>query len=333
MKKIVLIAVLIAAVTVAVAGCSGINVEGVPSTVAKVNGETISASEYFEIIHRGIGRQVLQNLIEQKFVIDWAKAEGVAPTAEQIKVQEEFYIRTGEFEEREKYLGKAGLKLDFESRQARANLAEKFFPIKDEDLKQVYEMMKSRYVHGPKKQIAIIMNFDKSKIDEAAKKIADGEDFDQVALTYMQGGMGMSGAYKTWIDMDDKNSPINKQAEKLKVGEVSEVFELGEAPQVQFLLIKVINEKEKSNLKMKDVKDELKFIAAYQKSQSEPEFRQKMNERIKEANITVNIQDFKDIETIIKNPPDATPMMAPPPPPPAEEPKEEKKETKKENAE
>ena len=316
MRKAAFVVVAAAAASMALVGCGSKEcVKGVPETVATVNGEKISSSQYLEQTSRRAGQQVLQNMLDQAVVLEWAKSEGVSPTDEQIKKQIEILTREGIYAQQVKIMGEEGIKTELTSMQARINLAKKLLKITDADLQQAYDQMKSRYVHGPRKQVALIINPDRSKIEAAEKAIKDGKTFDEAATEFTDSRFGPSGPITIWIDETQKGLPADlvTAAKETKVNEVSKIFTIGQPGMPsQNGIMKVLQEQPKADQKLADVKPEVEDTAAMQKSQMDPDFQKKLNERKKDAKIEINIAEFKSIAQSFKNPPEPSPMMMSP---------------------
>jgi len=320
MKKAAIWVAAAAGVALVLSGCGqNMKVADVPDTVAKVDGQSIPASLYLDQASRRAGREVLTNLIEQSVIVKWAKDEDVAPTKEQIDRQIETYKRDGLYERQVKMMGEDAVKAELEAMQARINVAKKLNKPDDKELQQMYDMMKSRYVHGPRKSVALIINSDKEKVEDAAKAVKEGKSFDDAAAEYSDSRFSMGGGpIELMIENDQPGMPKEPvtAAKKTKVGEPSAVFKFGQpGTPTQYVLMKVIKEQPKSDLKLKDVKDELADAAALQRSQMDPTFQEKLNKKKKDANIEVNIPYLKSVVSSIKNPPPA-PMMSQPAPAP-----------------
>lgn len=312
MKKAAFAVVALAAAAVAISGCGSKTSTGIPNTVATVNGQNITASDYIQELHRRIGQDVLRSMIEQDITIQWAKNEKVGPTQDQINQQIEVLKREGVYEDQVKALGEDGLKNELEATQARINLAEKFYKPSDKDLEQAYNMMKVRYVHGPRKQVALIINPDKSQIDKAAADIAKGMKFEDAASKYTYRQFMMRGMIKLFVADDQPGLPADlvKAAKDTKVGDVSKSFALKQTGSPsQYVILKVLQEQPKADMKLKDVKDEIAGNVALQKAQMDPGFQKKLNAQKKKAKIDVSVPEFKDLVQDFKNPPDQMPMM------------------------
>jgi len=321
MKKAALFALGIAVVITAVvvmSGC-GTKVSGVPETVATVNGQTISASEYLDQVNRRFGQDLLRSMIEQRIILQWAKEENVEPTEEQIQKQIEILKRDGSYDDQVKILGEEGLRSEIKAMQARMNLAKKYIEVSDADLKQTYESMKQRYVHPARKQVALIINPSKSKIEGAAKKIKAGGDFDAIAAEYSsQQFAAFRGPIKIWVEENQAGMPpeLANAAKETKLGEISEPIPLSPpGSPTQYALLKVIQDQPKANKSFKQVKDEIEEMVLFQKSQTDPEFVKKLNAKLKAAKVDIKIDQFKNLVYTFKNPPEPPPMMAPEPQP------------------
>jgi foldase protein PrsA len=291
-------------------GCGKSSV--VPDTVATVNGEPISSNAYLDQVNRRMGQDVLRGMIEQQIVLQWAKEDKAMPTKEQISRQTEALKKDGYYNDQIKALGENGLENEINVTLARANLESKVSKLTDAELKQTYDAMKGRYVHGPRKQVAIIINNQKNLIEKAAADIKKGKDFDQAAAEYASRQFSSRGPIKIWIEPNQPGMPpdLEKAATYTKVGEVSKLFPLAPPGQpTQFAILKVIGDQPKSDVTFEQAKLEVQDVVLYQKSQQDPAFVKKLNEKMKAAKIDVNIPEFKDIQYAFKNPPEPQPAM------------------------
>ncbi len=318
----VIVSIILAAVLVAgIAGCGGVQVEGVPSTVAEVNGKQIAAGDFLAETSRMAGAPVLQRLIETMIILDWAEDEGVAPTEEQIKARMDMLEREGMLEDREKMLGKDGLRRDIMREIAMANIAiaSEDIEINEDELKSNYEAQKD-YVYDRvgRKQLLMLVSMNKETIEDAKKRIDDGEDFEEVgeALPSDYGTTGMQKGMILDEYGDNMMAPpdeIVDAVKELEEGEVSEVIESGppaDMPEEQsqsyptrYFMIKVVKKQPELSLKFEDVKDELEMQVAIRKANSSPVFQEELAERKKEAEIKINIDSLKKVAADIKNPP------------------------------
>ena len=322
----------------ALTGCGSAKVEGVPATVAVVDGRGISSAAYLSELHRKTGRDTLHNMIQQQGIIAWAEKEKVPVTQKQIDEQIDILKRDGAYEDNVKTLGEKGLRFEIEAGQARANLARKFYDFSDEELQGIYDAMKQFYVHGPRKQVALIISSDKKKVQKAEKALKKNMDFDEASAKYADRQFTSRGTLKTWIADDDAQmpSPLVKAAKETKKGETSKLFSFVLQPGMptNYAILKVVDTQAKANRKFKDVKEEVENSAARQKSYMDPDFQERLTERMKEADIKVNVGQYKGIEEEFKNPPEPEPFpsMGRPQRVPKAAPKEKPSEPDKEPA-
>lgn len=334
MKKTALVvaaAVVVGSAIFAFSGCGGTKVEGVPDTVATVNGQKISSADYLKALHTKMGQSELQNLIQQEILIQWAKDEEVPVTDKQIEDQIGFFKKIGIYQDWARNVGEDTIRQEFESRQAQINLSNKYIEISDDELEQFYESVKTGLAHGPRKYVAIAMASKRSKLNDLKKAVDGGKDFDEATLEYADSPSMTRGPLGMWVE-DGKmamSEEISKAAEKTKVGKVSAVFNAsGPGQPTQYAILKVVEEQKKSEPKYDDVKQQVKDLAVFQKSQMDPEFQKEFNERKKKAKIEINLADYKGIVKQFQNPPEPMMMGAPQPAPqpaPEEAPKNDKK--------
>ncbi|MDH7601295.1 MAG: peptidyl-prolyl cis-trans isomerase [Armatimonadota bacterium] len=300
--------------TAALSGC-GVRVSDVPRTVAKVNGDPIDAAVYLDQVHRRFGEDVLRNLIEQRIIIQWAQDEKVPPTRRQIQEQIERLKRDGNYEDQVRIMGEDNLWSEIEAVQARINLALKFTKITEQELKDAYEAMKPRFVHGKRRQVLVVLNTDAAKLERALKELKDGRDFREVAAKYADRRFSMGEPIRVWVDLDEPGAmppAIVKAAKETKVGEVSDVLSFGgQTGSAQYAILKVVREQAKMNKPFRDVKDEIKSYVALQKSQTDPAFLRKFNKRLRDAKIEINIKQFRNLVYAIKNPVEPPSMISP----------------------
>lgn len=303
----------IAVLALALAGCGG-KQAGLPESVATVDGKPVSGSTYYQILNSSFGRQVLPALVEQQIMLNWAEKEGVAVTEQQIDKQVEVLKRDGSYDDQVLNAGgEQAVRDRLRDMQARINLGEKFNKFTDAELEALYGNMKMRYVHGMQKRTTIIVSTDPKKIAEAEKAVKKGMDFDSAAVKFSDPQFAMSGPIKTPVEKGQGLKGLWDAAEKVKVGEVSKPFKF-EHSQYGALqgLLKVTGEQPKLDMKFKDVKGEVKGMAALQKTM-DPSFQKKLEAQKKKSDIVIELPQYKYLVDQIKNPAPqmGMPMMPP----------------------
>jgi hypothetical protein len=300
------LALIIAILALALAGC-GSKCGDLPGTVAKVNDEAISCTNYVNQLNARAGRQVLSNMIEKSIIMQWAKEAGVPPTDAQVDKQIALMKSEGQYDDQAKVLGEDVLRSELVMAQARLNLAKKYVKISDKEIQQIYDRMKpSRFVHGPRKFVALIVNSDKTKLEAALSQIKSGKSFDQVAEKYSDRAATPYPPLKMWVG--DGTLPALASAVKDKSkGETTDVVSLPQ--QGTNVIMKVLDTQGAVNKKLDQVRDDVIDTIAIQKSQFDPDFVKKLNEKKKAARIQIDIPRYKDVSDEFKNPQQAMPMM------------------------
>lgn len=306
MKKLICLALAAIAVAAVLSGC-GHKVEGVPGTVAVVNGTSISEDQYLSELSSKLGERVLSNIIERQILLDWANSLKVGVTKEQVDKQIELLKGEGQYKSAVKQLGEAGLRSEMEDRQARINIGKKLFKITDKELQQQYDAEKGRFVHGPRKLVGLIINPKKARVEEAAKKIKAGMDFDEASDLYSDRRFAPRGTIVTWIDVTQKELPedLRNAVKNTKDGKVSKVFPLGmPGTPTNYVILNVVKSEPKADKKLSDVKDLVRDDAALLKTQMDPKFNDGFNAQKKKAKIKIDIPQFRGLVQEFKNPPE-----------------------------
>ena len=312
MKRTALV-LLIAVLALALAGCGG-KQAGLPESVAKVDGKPITGSTYYQILSSSFGRQVLPALVEQQIMLNWAEKEGVPVTDAQLDKQIASLKRDGNYDDQvESAGGEQAVRDRIRDMQARMNLGEKFNKFTDAELESMYDTMKQRYVHGAQKRLTVIVTTDAKKIAEAEKAIKGGMEFDAAAVKFSDPQFVMGGPAKTPIEKGKGPKGLWEAVENVKIGEVSKPFSF-ELPQFGKLqgLAKVTGDQPKLDIKFKEAKDEVRGMAAMQKTM-DPGFQKKLEAQKKKADIVIELPQYKYLVDQIKNPAPqmGMPMMPP----------------------
>ena len=338
MRKILTI-LAAAALLVCAFGCNNSNdtsapVKGVSNTVATVDGISISKAEYQTYLNENFGDKALMALAESKIVEAWAKEEGVTPTKEQIDKEIQKLKDEAQYEEAIEQLGEKGVKDLINEQLLRTNLSKKLTPPTDEEIKQGYEAFKSEYVHGPRKQVFIIIGQDKATLEEMSKQletIVEPDAFKKKVkeLSEKYEGDKKPNSGSVWVGDDSEGVPeeIAKAVKNMEVNAMSKPSEIkgNGGPNIYYML-KVVKAEDKVEKKLEEVKDEVIDKVALMNSMQKPDFREGLQKRTENAKITINIEKYKDLADLITQPAPSFDMPAEAPAP-AKEPaaKPEKK--------
>lgn len=290
----------------------------VPSKVASVNGESIASSEYLDYLSDTRGRDALKALVEQKILVQWAKEEGVPVTDEQVDQQIEFLKRSGDYDQAVKQAGENLLENQLQTVQARINLAKKFYEksVTDKEIKDAYDEMNSgggRFVHPAGKQVELMVNPDKQKLQDALNELKSGKSMDEIAAKNSDPRFGGQNTVMIWVDESQKTMPktLLDAVKATKVGEYGDVVGIsqGEGPASQFVVFKVIGERPKQDIALKDAREEVLGAVLLQKTQMDQDFETRFTTKKKAAKIEIELPRFQDVKYGFMYPPPPQPQM------------------------
>lgn len=314
-KKAAFFLAVVVILGVMLAGCG--DKQGLPASVATVDGKSISGSTYYDYLNMAWGRQILPMVVEQQVLLNWAEKEGVPVTDEQLDKQIENMKRDGTYEDQVASVGsEETLRNRYREIQARMNLGKKMHKFTDTELKELYENpgMKMRYVHGPRRRVVLIVSSDAKQIEKAAKELKKGVDFEDASMKFSDPKFTTSGPAKTPVEKDGQGpAGLQKTAFATDIDGISKPFTFS-TPQLGKLnaILKVTGETPKANLKFAQVKNEIKEFAALQKVMSDPDFQKKLDARKKKSDIKIELPQYKYMVDSIKNPQNAGMGMMPP---------------------
>jgi len=323
MKKILLLIAASAVIATAI-GCSNqadktpiARIPGVSKGVAVVDGQTVTNKEYMSLLHEQYGKQALIALSQEKILEAWAKELNVYPTKEEIAKETQKIKDEGQYEEAIAQIGQYGIDKMILDQLIKTNISKKITPPTDKELKDAYTQFKSEYVHGPRKLAQIIVAQDKKSLEDVYSKISavkSDEEYDKITKELKNENI-KSGAL--WIGKETQGAPseIIKAVEKMKTGDVSNVGVIkgqGKNPGIYYIL-RIKKEETAIDKKFDEVKDDLANKVALMNSMMKEDYSKKLEERVKNAKIEINIDKYKDIVDEIKNPKPQMPMMSAPP--------------------
>ncbi|MBQ7257299.1 MAG: peptidyl-prolyl cis-trans isomerase [Abditibacteriota bacterium] len=314
MRKIILL-IVASALIICALGCNNnsnqtptAKVQGVPnSAVATVDGLPISKAEYQSYLHNNFGDKALMALASQKILEAWAKEEGVTPTKEQIDKFIEDLKYEGQYDSAIEALGEDGVNLLMNDQLLKTNISKKLNPPTEEEIKEMYNSLKEKYVHGPRKLAIIVLGQDKGVLEEVYKEIEndDAEAIEkkvkELSEKYDADKKPRTGTL--WIGDEANGIPeeIHKAIKDMKLNDISKVGEIkGDLP--IYYIVKIKATEDKVDKKLEDVKDEIADNVAYYNSQYKEDFRNELAKRTENAKIIINIDKYKDLADFITHP-------------------------------
>ena len=307
-SKIGLSALLVLAVLVLFfSGCGGC---GKRATIVSINGDKVAEKEFYARLEAvpvqspggqtRAGRYVIQQIIEQKLILQLAEERGVAPTDEQItKRMQRLRNRTGKVRKDEQY------KQDLRHRQAYINLVTKGIEIKDSDVKNAYdEALKadpSPFKRPEQVFISQIVTSTKEKIDRAYKLLSDGTDFGTVAMQLSDDAAGArSEGKRDWISRDGQPKIFAEKAFSLGMGKYTKPFKVSEGDQVAWVIVRADKERPAKLWKYAEVKDEIRERMAELQGLRKGTLLRELEQFKRKADIQVKAERYKDVPKEMK---------------------------------
>ena len=264
--------------------------EKIIDPVASVNGVLITAKHLDgEVAHllprtyyhgtvsgeklKKVQLEAIDNLIEKELLFQGGKSKGLTPTSDEIAENTKKIIADfGGKEKFDKAIKRAKISMDeFDrvlTRELTINkLLEKEVKVEftDEDLKRYYDENREKFKEPERlKARLIVVNIDptdvngtkkaRDKINEAYEKVANGEDFADVAAKYSHDMTRIMGGDLGYLHAGMLDSRIEEKLHQLKPNEVSEIVDT----EIGFSFVKLEEKKPARQLSYDMVKVKLK---------------------------------------------------------------------------
>ncbi len=320
MKKLMLLAVVLVA-AVLFAGCGKdeggapiVKLPGVSKNVATVDGLNITSKEYQTYLHDNFGEQALSSLISDKILEKWAIDLDAAPTKEDI---DKF---TAQFKDSPNYkfqsmqvnpavLDKQIAKLA-KQQAVLANIAKKLAPAKDSEIEKMYKENKEQYQKPARTEYTIVMlGADKKKAEDAAKELSafspDDTAFREKLFELRKEDSNISALPNMTEDILETDKAVKDEAVKLKDGEWSKVVKMTptnpETKEESYCIVCGIK-RDKEEKTLDDVRDEISAMVSITNLSKNDKFREDLEKRRTEAEITINIPEYSDLADQFKSP-------------------------------
>ena len=261
--------IILSTVLVFVTGCGNGDSKEV---VASVNGEDISKNELYEQLLKQNGKQALDSLISQKVIELEAKKQNIVIPEEDIQKEMEIYYET--------YGGKAaftqalensGYSLDDIKQDLVLNirikkLLEPRVSITEKEIKAYFEENKAQFAQQKQVKASHILLETEEKANEIKNKLANGEDFAQLAKQYSidtqtkenGGELGFFGSGKMVKEFEEAAFALN-------IGEISAPVKT----EFGYHIIKVEEIKDAQEANYEKSKSQITDILFEEKSQAE----------------------------------------------------------------
>jgi len=240
--------------------------------VATVGEVEITETEFYDYLVSLYGRNALSTLIDNKLIEIEADKEDIKIESEKIEEEYQVYAETyGGEEALQSVLNQSGMtKQDLETEiETYLKLEELLKPrieITDEELKTYFDENKESFNQEEEVQASHILVEDEETAKKVADKLADGEDFAEMAKEYSTDtASAENGGDLGFFAKGTMVEAFEEKAFAMKVGTISEPVETEHG----FHIIKVTDKKEAKEAVFEDHKDEVYEIIMNEKIQSE----------------------------------------------------------------
>jgi foldase protein PrsA len=240
--------------------------------VAKVDGEKIKKSELYDLMAAQNGQQALDSLISQKIVEIEAKKQNITVSDEEIqKEMEKYYEYYGGEEGFIQTLAASGysiedIKKDMALTVKIKKLMEPRISITDDEIKAYFDENKASFAQEKQVKASHILVDTEAKAKEIKQKLANGEDFAQLAKDNSTDTQSKdNGGELGFFSSGQMVKEFETAAFALKVGEISDPVKT----EYGYHIIKVEEIKEAQEANYDESKDQIKNILSEQKVQTE----------------------------------------------------------------
>ena len=252
--------IFIAAVSVTLSA-RHITAEMIDRVVASVGDEIITLSDLMEASQHQPDIELdrlLEDLIDEKLIEIQARKQGVEVAEGEIDVALQRYIAQAGIDEKEfeKVLAKEGLTMEQYRDKIRAELMKVKFvqnniqgevEVTEDEVLNYYRRHPEQFRSAEKIRIAHIYlphpleadEAEKERVRQLAEEIraaaTNGEEFSTLAKKHSKSSTAPAGGDLGWLDPKDLIPSFSQAVSRMKVGSVSETFEMGGGVHVLFL--------------------------------------------------------------------------------------------------
>lgn len=252
--KYTLLAMLLVLV-IGVTGCQSSDV------VAKVDDETITKDELYDILVEQNGEQVLNGLISEKIIDLEAKKQKIKISDKDVEKEiEEMKDKYGGAEAFDQVMAQSGLDIETLKDNIAMNMKiEKLLgpdiTITDEELAEYFEEKKDELKESEQVKARHILVATEEEAKEVSEKLGGGEDFGKLAEEYSTDeGSKAAGGDLGFFGKGEMAAEFEESAFSLEVNKVSDPIKT----QHGYHIIEVLEKKEAKEANFEEVKDDLK---------------------------------------------------------------------------
>ncbi len=260
--------------------------------VASVNGVSISKEELYSTLVKQYGASSLSALIDNKIIEQEADKKDITITDKEINEELQTYIDSyGGEEAFQSALEQSGLKendvkSDVENYLKIEKLLEPEIKVTEEEMKTYFDENKESFNEQEQVEASHILVDDKKTAEEVAQKLADGQDFAELAKEYSTDASNAeSGGELGYFSKGEMAAEFEEAAFSMAKGEISDLVKT----EYGYHIIKVTDKKAAKEAVYEDHKEDIKEILFDQKLQSE--YATWLQEKKDEAEIENTLED------------------------------------------
>lgn len=240
--------------------------------IAKVEGETITKNDLYDILAKQYGSSTMNYLIDNKIVEIEAEKENIKLSDKEIEEEMQSYIELNGGEEafnnilEQSRITKEDIERDIINYLKIVKLLEPKIKITDEAMKTYFEENKEFFNEEEQVEASHILAADEATAKEVKEKLNAGEDFAKLAKKYSTDTSNAEdGGELGFIRKGDMAEEFENAAFAMNIGEISEPVKT----EYGYHIIKITDKKEAKEAVYKDHKEEIKDILLDQAIQDE----------------------------------------------------------------
>lgn len=268
-KKIILVVIAIVMIGAAVIFTTAFSKK---ETVATVGNESITKDDLYDMLVETSGADALAALINTKVIELEAEKEKVSVSKKEIDDELATYIETYGGEDsfnaalEQSGITKDMIKDDMKQYALIKKLLEPKIKVTDKEMKAYFEENKAEFNQDAQVEASHILVEDEDTAKKVAQKLADGEDFAELAAEYSTDAANAeNGGSLGYFAKGKMVEEFEKVAFSMKKGDISDPVKTEHG----YHIIKVTNKKEAKEAVYADHKDEIKETLFEEKMQTE----------------------------------------------------------------
>jgi len=250
-------------------------------TVATINGEEITETEFFNQLKKVYGQEILNEMINRRVIRMTADKYGINVNPNEINRQINEFMQDYQSEEDYAFFLKEQmgwtieqLYEDIEYNILWEEIATKDVNISEEEMVLYYNNNRNKYSEPEKFHIRQIVVTTKEEADQTVKELENGSNFSTLAKERSIDVLsGVSGGDLGYVSLGDSviDPLIIEEAKKMEIDEIS-IIKLGDSVAV----IQLSDRKDEIQYSFEEVEDEIRREIALNQANSLPEVLQQL---------------------------------------------------------